>query len=37
VGHLIEADRIFSSISCPAASFCIAADTGGNVYTYSAG
>jgi hypothetical protein len=25
-----------TSISCPAARFCVAADTGGDVYTYSA-
>ncbi len=36
-GHQIQQTRTFASISCPAATFCLATDSGGNVYTYSGG
>ena len=36
-GHFIQKDHVFTSISCPGVTFCMAADTGGNMYTYSAG
>jgi Protein kinase domain len=36
-GYQIQQTRTFASISCPAATFCLATDSGGNVYTYSGG
>ncbi|HEV3260744.1 MAG TPA: protein kinase [Gemmataceae bacterium] len=36
-GHLLQNTNFLVSISCPSASFCVAADNGGNVYTYSSG
>jgi hypothetical protein len=36
-GQRIGQADAFAAISCPAATFCMAADSGGSVYTYSAG
>jgi len=36
-GLTIETTGAVTSISCPTASFCMAADNGGNVYTYTRG
>lgn len=36
-GQRIGRAHAFASISCPAAGFCLAVDSGGNVYTYSGG
>jgi hypothetical protein len=36
-GQRIGDAEAFTSISCPAATFCLATDSGGDVYTYSGG
>jgi hypothetical protein len=37
VAQRISGADAFAAISCPAATFCMAADTGGSVYRYSSG
>jgi hypothetical protein len=34
-GHVVEDTSFIVSVSCPSASFCVAADNVGNIYTYS--
>jgi len=34
-GHLVENTSFLASVSCSSASFCVAADNVGNIYTYS--
>jgi serine/threonine protein kinase len=36
-GQQVDADGAFVSVSCASADFCMAADSGGNIYTYSDG
>jgi protein kinase-like protein len=35
-GVVVHHSNKLTSVSCPSAGFCVAADSGGNVYTYSA-
>ena len=35
-GIVVHHSNKLTSVSCPSADFCVAADSGGNVYTYSA-
>ncbi|MGD0603992.1 MAG: protein kinase [Streptosporangiaceae bacterium] len=36
-GQRVDRARAFASLSCPAAGFCLAVDSGGNVYAYAGG
>jgi hypothetical protein len=35
-GVVVHHSNKLTSVSCPSADYCVAADSGGNVYTYSA-
>jgi hypothetical protein len=35
-GVVVHHSNTLTSVSCPAADFCTAVDSGGSVYTYSA-